>query len=92
MAQETAEMSTALHQKVREIVAVELEMQPAELTDTGHFLDDYDADSLTLITVAARIEKELGITVPNSEWNEMTNLTNVFAVLEKYQDAESLHA
>ncbi|MFC0435596.1 acyl carrier protein [Kutzneria buriramensis] len=67
--------------RIREIIAQELELEPEEFTDTGHFVDDYDADSLSLITVVARIEKELGVLVPKAALPEMTTLDSALAVV-----------
>jgi acyl carrier protein len=87
--QETAEQTHALQEKIHEIITQELELEPDELTETGHFIDDYDADSLTLITIVARIEKELGVVVPQDELPNMANLAGVYTVVEKYADRES---
>ena len=73
-----------LQQKISEIILQELELEPGDLTDTGDFVEDYDADSLSLITILARIEKEVGVVVPQDELQNMTNLAGVFAVTEKY--------
>ncbi|MCP2164087.1 acyl carrier protein [Goodfellowiella coeruleoviolacea] len=80
---------SALQDKIREIVAEELELDQDELSDTGHFVDDYDADSLSLITVIARIEKELGVAVPRDQLTEMATLEQVFAVVGQYATGES---
>jgi acyl carrier protein len=73
-----------LQQKISEIIAQELELEPSELSETGDFVDDYDADSLSLITILARIEKEAGVVVPQDELENMRNLLGVFDVTEKY--------
>jgi acyl carrier protein len=86
---ETAGNTRQLQEKIYEIIAQELELEPGELTETGHFIDDYDADSLTLITIVARIEKELGVVVPQAELMNMANLGGVYEVVEKYADGES---
>jgi acyl carrier protein len=76
--------TAALQQKISEIILQELELEPSDLTETGDFVDDYDADSLSLITILARIEKEVGVVVPQDELQNMRNLAGVFAVTEKY--------
>jgi acyl carrier protein len=74
----------ALQQKITKIILQELELEPGELTDTGDFVEDYDADSLSLITILARIEKEVGVVVPQDELPDMRNLAGVLAVTEKH--------
>jgi acyl carrier protein len=71
----------ALKQSIRLIVAEELELDPAEIKDSADFVEEYDADSLSLITVVARIEKEVGIVVPRDRFAEMSTLEDVFAVV-----------
>lgn len=85
----TQETTSAVHElagvreSIRKIVAEELELELAELSDTADFIEEYDADSLSLITVVARIEKELEITVPRDVLDTLTNLERIFAVIDK---------
>lgn len=90
--QDIAMGNSAVQQKVLLIIAQELELDTAEITPTGHFVDDYDADSLSLITVVARIEKEVGIVIPKTELADMVDLQTVFALLAEYQDREPASA
>lgn len=73
--------------KVRKIVTEELELEPGELTETGHFIDDYDSDSLSLITVIARIEKELGVAIPKTELGNLITLKQLTAAVHEYAGA-----
>ncbi len=74
MTQQTVATAADYHEQVSRIVVEELELEDGELTDSGHFIDDYDSDSLSLITVVSRIEKELGVTIPKTELGELVNL------------------
>lgn len=71
-----------LHAKIVDIFAEELELDAAEMELTGHFVDDYDGDSLALIAVMARIEKELGVAIPKTELVNLTDLASVFAIVD----------
>lgn len=84
MSQSDAINVSVIQEKVREIITEELELEPGELTESGHFIEDYDADSLSLITILARIEKELGVKVPQDELENMPDLAGVFSVIERY--------
>ncbi|MGH3915765.1 MAG: acyl carrier protein [Pseudonocardiaceae bacterium] len=79
-------------QQVVGIIAQELEVNQEAFTLTGHFVDDYDADSLSLITVLARIEKEAGIVIPKTELAKMETLENVFDLVGAYRSPEVLSA
>jgi acyl carrier protein len=78
-----------LHEKIKDIITEELELEPDELNESGSFIEDYDADSLSLITIVSRIEKELGVVVPKDELPNMSTLGNVYLVVGKYAGVEA---
>ncbi|MEN3359367.1 MAG: acyl carrier protein [Mycobacteriales bacterium] len=84
----TSPVLVELADGIRRIVAEELEVPLDELTDSADFVDEYDADSLSLITVVARIEKELGVAVPRDRFEDMSNLDGVFAVVAEHAGRE----
>lgn len=71
-------------EELRGIVAEVLEVEPEELTDTGDFMDDYDADSLRAIEVLARLDKKYKVEIPQEELAEMRNLKAVYDAVAKY--------
>ena len=73
-----------LRGRIRDIISNELELAPGELTDSGSFIDDYDADSLSLITIITRFENELGIVLPKDEVAQLVDLTSVYALVQRY--------
>jgi acyl carrier protein len=70
--------------ELREIVAEVLEVEPEELTETGDFVEVYEADSLRAIEILARIEKKYRVEIPQSELAEMRNLKMVREVVARY--------
>jgi acyl carrier protein len=80
--------TTELVERVSAIVAQELELDGDELDENAQFVDDYGADSLSLLTVLARTEKELGIRVREEEQRNLVNLKAlVDAVLRQAQES-----
>lgn len=71
-------------QELREIVAEVLEVEPEELTDTGDFMEDYDADSLRAIEVLARLDKKYRVEIPQSELPELRNLKAVYDAVARH--------
>jgi acyl carrier protein len=71
-------------EQLREIVAEVLELEPEELSDTGDFVEEYEADSLRAIEILARIEKQYKIDIPQTELAEMRNLKAVYEVVARY--------
>ncbi|MFJ8314109.1 MULTISPECIES: acyl carrier protein [unclassified Streptomyces] len=70
-------------EQIREIVIDVLELDDGELTDTSHFVDDHDADSLLAIEILARIERDLGVIIPQDDLAELTTLENVYTIVAR---------
>ena len=71
-------------EELRELVAEVLEVEPDELTDTGDFIDDYEADSLRAIEILARIDKQYKVEIPQAELPLLRNLKAVHEALNQY--------
>jgi acyl carrier protein len=71
-------------EELRAIVADVLEIEPEELTDTGDFQEEYEADSLRAIEILARLDKAYGVEIPQAELPELRNLQAVHASLAKH--------
>jgi acyl carrier protein len=72
------------YSELAEIVADVLEVEPGDLTDTGDFVEDYEADSLRAIEILARIEKRFRVEIPQSELAAMRTLKGVREVVDRY--------
>jgi acyl carrier protein len=70
--------------ELREIAAEVLEVEPEEITDTGMFAEDYEADSLRAIELLARVEKTYKVDIPQSELPKMVNLRALYDVVSTY--------
>lgn len=81
-----------LRASISTILVEELEIEPAELSPTADFAETYDADSLTILAVVARIERELGIVVPTEEAAGMTTMDNVVELANRYRPKAAPHA
>jgi acyl carrier protein len=68
-------------QAIRSIVLEILELEDNELRDDGHFVDEYEADSLRAIEILARLETKFGISIPQNELPKMNTVRNVYAVV-----------
>ncbi len=80
----TTSTGTARRDQLREIVAEVLELDPGELTDGSDFVEEYGADSLMAIEILARIERDLGVFIPQEDLPEMTDLAGVYAVVARH--------
>jgi len=71
-------------EEIRAIVAEVLELEPEEVSDTGDFVDTYDADSLRAIEIVARLDKRYQIEIPQYELADLRNLKAVYDTVARY--------
>jgi acyl carrier protein len=71
-------------QELREIVAEVLERDAEEITDTGDFRNEYDADSMRAIEILSRLEKKYRVDIPQAALPEMQNLKAVYSVVARH--------
>ena len=72
--------------ELRELTAEVLEVEPVELTDTGDFMEEYEADSLRAIELLARIEKKYKVEIPQAELPTMRNLLAVYDLVARHAE------
>lgn len=77
-------ISDELRESVRAIVAEVLEIDIAELTDTSSFADDFEADSLLVIEMFARFERNLGIKIPQEDLTELDDLPTAYELVARH--------
>jgi len=56
---------------VRNHLVAELELDPAQITETARFKEDFDADSLDLYELVMELEDQYGISVSEQEAGEI---------------------
>jgi acyl carrier protein len=76
-----------LLEELRAVIAEVLEVEPEELTDTGDFADEYEADSLRAIEILARIDIGYEVEIPQAELPEMRNLLAVHAAFLRHSSS-----
>ncbi|MFF1903606.1 acyl carrier protein [Kitasatospora sp. NPDC058218] len=68
--------------ELRDLIAEVLEIEPEEITETGSFVEEYEADSLRAIEILARIEKKYKVEIPQEELAKMENLLAVYETVK----------
>jgi acyl carrier protein len=79
-----AGLSPELRTRIREIVADVLEIDSGDISDQQSFVDDFDADSLLIIEMFSRFEKQLGIEIPQEELVDLDNLDAAYALIARH--------
>ena len=77
-----------MNERVKVIVAEEIDVETEELDETANFVEEYDADSMSLIQTFSRIERELKVPVPQEEINNMTDLQSIQRIVGEYSEKE----
>ncbi|MER7048022.1 MULTISPECIES: acyl carrier protein [Streptomyces] len=78
------ELAPELRTRVRDIVADVLEVSAEEIGEGQSFTEDFDADSLLIIEIFSRFEKQLGIEIPQEELADLDNLGAAYALIERH--------
>jgi acyl carrier protein len=65
---------TDLTDRIRSVIATVLEADDDEIIEGASFRDDFGADSIRAMEIAARLERLLGVEIPSSELPKMTDL------------------
>ena len=76
-----------VEQRVREIVAEQLERDVNDVTNTASFIDDLGADSLDIVELVMKMEEEFGIEIPDEEAEKITTVQLAIDYAVKHQKA-----
>ena len=76
---------TFSEERVKEIIAKELEVSPDQLTADASFIDDLGADSLDTVELVMALEEEFGIDIPDEDADKIKTVGDVMAYLQKRQ-------
>jgi acyl carrier protein len=66
-----------VEQRVREIVAEQLERDVNDVTNMASFIDDLGADSLDIVELVMKMEEEFGIEIPDEEAEKIKTVNDV---------------
>lgn len=79
-------MSEDIEQRVREIVAEQLGVNPAQVTREASFVDALGADSLDSVELIMALEETMGVSIPEEEALKLTTMGSVLDYLSKKQN------
>ena len=70
-------------EKIREIVANQLDIDPEEITPEKSFAKDFEADSLDVVEIAMALEDEMGISIPDEEFENIKTVGDAMEVINR---------
>jgi acyl carrier protein len=69
-------------------IAEDVEIEASRVTDDAHFIKDMGLDSMALLEVLATLEKKFQVTIPETEFPNITTINKCVATVEKYLAAK----
>ncbi len=80
---DTAEIKDIIRELITEI-AEDMDVDTDKITDSAHFIDDLGLDSMALLEVLATMEKKFSVSIPESEFPNLTSIDKCTETVEKY--------
>ncbi len=82
-------MATFSEDRVKEIVAKELEVEVKQLTPEAKFIEDLGADSLDIVELVMALEEEFGIDIPDEDADKLKTVGDAMNYLKSHAAAQS---
>lgn len=80
-------MATFNEDKVKEIIAKELEVDVKQLTNDAKFIEDLGADSLDIVELVMGLEEEFGIDIPDEDADKLKTVGDAMNYLKSHANA-----
>lgn len=72
-------------EKVKEIIADQLDVDVAEVTETTSFQEDLGADSLDIFQMIMALEEEFGVEIGNDDAEKIKTVGDVVSYIQNKQ-------
>jgi acyl carrier protein len=69
--------------KVKDIIVDQLGVDPDEVTENAHFIDDLGADSLDTVELVMAFEEEFGIEIKDEDAEKIGRVSDVISYLKE---------
>jgi acyl carrier protein len=72
-------------ERVKAVIAVELEVSADEVTEDASFTEDLGADSLDLVELVMRLEEEFEVEIPDEDAEKIRTVRDALNYIEEKQ-------
>lgn len=69
-------------------IAEDMDVDTEVITDDASFVEDMGLDSMALLEVLATMEKKFSVSIPESEFPNITSINKCAATVQKYLAAK----
>ncbi|MBM6827035.1 acyl carrier protein [Mordavella massiliensis] len=73
-------------ERIKELVAENLGVDEADITETSSFKGDLGADSLDLFEMVMALEEEYGIEIPTEDLEKIATVGDVISYIESHKE------
>jgi len=87
-AQEVKSVATFSEDRVKEIIAKELEVEAKQLTPDAKFIEDLGADSLDIVELVMALEEEFGMDIPDEDADKLKTVGDAMNYLKSHAAAQ----
>jgi acyl carrier protein len=74
-----------LLEKVKSIIAEQLNVDESEVTPEAHFIDDLGADSLDTVELVMALEEEFGVEISDEDAEKIQTVGDVIKYIEQHK-------
>jgi acyl carrier protein len=74
--------------RVKEIIAKELEVETKQLAPEAKFIEDLGADSLDIVELVMALEEEFGIDIPDEDADKIKTVGDAMNYLKSHAGAQ----
>ena len=69
-------------EKIRALLAEQLDIDPAKITMESDIMSDFEADSLDIVDMVMTLEDEFGVQIPDDKLGDLHTVGDVVRLLE----------
>ena len=81
-------MTVFSEDRVKEIIAKELEVEAKQLNPEAKFIEDLGADSLDIVELVMALEEEFGIDIPDEDADKIKTVGDAMNYLKSHAGAQ----
>jgi acyl carrier protein len=85
--EEVKRMASFSEDKVKEIIAKELEVDVKQLAPEAKFIEDLGADSLDIVELVMALEEEFGVDIPDEDADKLKTVGDAMKYLQEHASA-----